>query len=161
DTGRRDIDIKRWQRKAIDESISQIYGAERWISLNDRIVQSDGAHGLNFPEVSRRRVHRIGVALGSKGKVSFEFGAYGKGFVHVPAQRGLQVLNAELNTISDFLTYLKAKEECFQRGTAALFYGEEDLLALYLSNDREFPPEPDFIALDGELWDSFSKSLAF
>jgi hypothetical protein len=34
DTGRTAIDEARWERKAIDKSSNQIYGAERWISGN-------------------------------------------------------------------------------------------------------------------------------
>src|SRR4051812_27050437 len=59
----------RWRKKAIEESCSQISGAERWIKSNLNVITKSGDIGLPFPEPSNRRVHRVAVALGSKGKV--------------------------------------------------------------------------------------------
>lgn len=136
---------ERWRRTAIDESCSQIAGAERWIQRNARVITKDGEPGLDFPVCSR--LHRIAVALGSQGKVPMTFGDFGRGFVHVLDEESLNTLMGELDTISDFVKYLVDKEAFYRAGKLTLFDGggEEDLLALYLASGRKFPEEPDLI----------------
>ena len=74
---------RRWRKKAIEQSASQIYGAERWLGSAMHVTRSDGSQGLALPPLSERRVHPVAVALGSKGQAPIELGDFGKGFVHV------------------------------------------------------------------------------
>jgi hypothetical protein len=158
DTGNR-IGWDRWRKKAIEESCNQISGAERWISSNPSVITKDGKTGLPFPGPYNRRVHRIAVALGSKGKVPMYFGDIGKGFVHVFDEESLNILMGELDTISDFVKYLVDKETFYRQGKQTAFSGgEEDLLAFYLRNDREFPEGPTFIVLNDDLWRGFKNN---
>lgn len=156
DTGD-EVGWERWRRDAIEKSYRQIAGAERWIGESSHVITSDGELGLAFP--SPPRIHRIGVALGSQGKVPLTFGDFGNGFVHVFDENSLQILMTELDTISDFVGYLVEKESFYRQGKLTLFDGggEEDLLALYLASGRTFPGEPDFIVLDDNLWEAFSR----
>jgi len=147
------VNWRRWQKKAIDESVKQIYGAERFIANSSNVVTNNSQVGLEFPEFSRRRIHRIAVALGGRGKAPIYFGDLGKGFVHTFDEVSLQVLMSQLDTITDFVNYLLAKEELFRSGKIVVFAGgEEDLLALYLHNNREFPQEFDTLILESDLW---------
>lgn len=159
DTGDQ-VGWERWRKKAIEESCNQIYGAERWIASNPAVITREGEAGLAFPETSGRRVHRVAVALGSKGKVPMHFGDFGKGFVHVLDEKSLDVLVRELDTISDFVQYLLDKESFYREGKLTIFGdgGEEDLLALYLANNREFPEEPTVIVLDDDVWEGFKNA---
>ncbi len=159
DTGDK-VGWERWRRAAIEESCSQIAGAERWIETNPNVITKDAAFGLPFP--ADRVVHRVAVALGSQGNVPMTFGDFGKGFVHVFDEKSLNTLMEELDTISDFVKYLGDKESFYRAGKLTLFDGggEEDLLALYLVCDRQFPEEPDFIVLDDDLWDHFKSNPA-
>ena len=152
---------ERWRRAAIEESASQIAGAERWIAANPNIITKDGEPGLPFPASSR--VHRIAVALGSKGEVPMTFGDFGKGFVHVFDEESLHTVMQELDTISDFVKYLVDKETFYRAGKLTLFDGggEEDLLAFYLASGRKFPEEPDLIVLDNDLWETFKRDPEF
>lgn len=156
DTGD-EVGWERWRKKAIEESCSQIAGAERWIETNPNVITKDGEPGLAFP--ASRRVHRIAVALGSQGEVPMTFGDFGKGFVHVFDEKSLDTLMTELDTISDFVKYLDDKEAFYQAGKLTLFDGggEEDLLAFYLASGRTLPDERDFIVLDNDLWETFNK----
>lgn len=159
ETGDHAVDWERWRKRAIDASCKQIYGAQRWISSATNVITKNGEKGLAFPEPSRRRIHRVAVALGSQGKVPLTFGDFGKGFVHVFDEWSLDVVMNELDTISDFVKYLAGKEALYARGAMTLFSsgGEEDLLAFYLHQGREFPEEPDFLVLEGDLWGSLTK----
>jgi hypothetical protein len=158
------VNQKRWSKRAIDESVKQIYGAERWINSATHVIRSDGTNGLAFPEPARRRVHRVAVALGGEGKVWNSFGDFGKGFVHVFDERSLGIVMTELDTITDFIKYLSDKEAFYRRGGLTIFDGggEEDLLAMYLHFNRAFPRDPELdepstIILDNDLWESFSR----
>lgn len=156
DTGDK-VGWERWRREAIKESCDQIYGADRWIASNPNVIAQDGKIGLPFPEASNRRVHRIAVALGSQGKVPMYFGDFGKGFIHVLDEESLDILMTELDTISDDVKYLVDKESFYRKGKLTIFSGggEEDLLAFYLTNNREFPEEPTLIILNDDLWKGY------
>lgn len=159
DTGDK-VGWERWRRAAIEESCSQIAGAERWIEANPNVITKDGELGLPFP--AERVVHRVAVALGSEGKVPMTFGDFGKGFVHVFDEKSLSILMDELDTISDFVKYLGDKESFYRAGRLTHFDGggEEDFLALYLACDRQFPEEPVLIVLNNDLWDHFNSDPA-
>lgn len=62
------------------------------------------------------------------------------------------ILLRELDTISDFTSYLTAKEALIERGCAVVASGEENLLALYLHHGRSFPEGHDRIIVDDTLW---------
>lgn len=164
EAGDRAVNQNRWTKRAIEESVKQIYGAERWIKGATHVIRADGTQGLPFPEPAVRRVHRVAVALGGNGKVWKSFGDFGKGFVHVFDERSLSGVMTELNTITDFIKYLADKEQFYQSGALTIFDGggEEDLLATYLHFNREFPSDaelgqPSTLILDNDLWESFSR----
>jgi hypothetical protein len=57
-----------------------------------------------------------------------------KGFVHIMNEISLEVLMSELDTVSDFVTYLLEKERFILSGQLYKAYSEEDLLTAYLEN---------------------------
>jgi hypothetical protein len=104
--GNEEVNQARWFKRAIEDSVKQIYGAERWLNSASHVIRKDGTSGLPLPTLAVRRLHRIAVALGGKGKVWKSFGDFGKGFVHVFDERSLEVVMSELDTITDFIKYL-------------------------------------------------------
>ena len=97
------------------------------------------------------------MALGGAGKVSIKFGNFGKGFVHVFDEISFLSVMKELDTITDFVHYLIAKEDLYSSGVKTLFHGgEEDLLAFYVHHGREFPKTYDCIVIDADLWSGFN-----
>ncbi|HEV7643534.1 MAG TPA: hypothetical protein VGO50_06260 [Pyrinomonadaceae bacterium] len=154
------VGYDRWRKAAVEESCQQIFGAERWINSSQQIVKKDGELGLFFPDPSVRRIHRVAVALGSKGKVPAASKHYEKGFVHVLNEHSLDALLKELDTISDFAQYLNEKEKFFTNGRALTLFdgsGEEDLLAFYISNENRFPEQVTMLVIDTDLWIGFKK----
>ena len=155
-------DWKRWRKRAIDASVKQIYGAERWIEGVPHVIRSNGSIGIKLPDKRNRRIHRVAIALGDQGKAPISFGDYGKGFVHVFDKVSLNIIMRELDTICDFVEYLAAKERLYLTGKKTLFHGgEEDLLALYLHRGRKFPNEFDVLVVDDNLWKGFKESEAY
>jgi len=152
------IDWNRWNRKAIEESVKQIYGAERWIKSASYVVRRDRTKGLTFPKKEEQRIHRVAVALGRGEEVPMFYGDFGKGFVHVLDEISFNIILQELDTIRDFIDYLSAKEEFYYSNKQTPFLaGEENLLAFYLSQGRKFPDEYDSVFLDNNLWDGLIK----
>jgi len=149
-------DWERWNRRAVEESSKQIYGAERWIKNSPYAIRSDGKRGLPLPEAKDQIIYRIAVALGGENKVPMFYGDLGKGFVHVFDETSFILTLQELDTISDFIDYLSAKEELYTSFTRTpLLAGEENLLALYLSEGRKFPTNFDSLLIVNNIWESF------
>ena len=155
--------LKRWRKRAIDKSCKQIYGAARWLESATHVITSTGEKGLALPDLDKRKVHYLAVALGGRGKTPIYFGDFGKGFVHVFDEKSLDVVIGELDTIEDFVKYLSDKETLYERGVRTLFdgSGEEDLLAFYLHQGRTFPEGPDFYVLEDNLWESLTRKEEF
>src|SRR5712692_6161508 len=139
-SGKPEIDAERWRRRAIDESCKQIYGAERILRTSPNVIKSDSSLGVLLPSASEIRIHRVAVALGGKRQVNLPFGDFGKGFIHVMDEVSFLTLLKELDTITDFVAYLTAKEAFCQSKIKVIFDGpEENLLAVYLHAGRKFP----------------------
>jgi len=152
------VRAQRWVRAAVDESVDQVYGAERFIQSDKHrhIRQEDGSDALPYPPKDVRRIHRVAVALGGDGHFPLSFGDFGKGFVHVFDERSFSILTSNLDTITDFVDYLRAKEELFSTRTDVRFALEEDILAVYLHGNRSFPPA-DLMLIEEGSWAEFEK----
>lgn len=130
---------ERWQKTAIEKSVKQIWGAERWLRVADKVIRNDGRE-VELPPKEQRTFHRITVSLGGRGQVPLKWGDFGHGFVHLLDEQSLAATFSELTTITDFVRYLDAAESLFDRGVRPLFMGggAEDLLALYVQNGPDF-----------------------
>jgi len=156
------VDWKRWQRKAIEESIKQIKGAIRWLDGSEYVVKKDGSQGLKLPEKSQRIYYRVAVAFGGKREVLItSFAASDDEFYHVLDEQSFFLLLRHLDTISDFVDYLSEKEKFLSNTSVIINGGEENLLAIYLHNDRQFPYEVDTIFLEDDLWEGVSNQPEF
>lgn len=158
-SGDAEVELNRWIKRAIDASCAQVYGAERWLKSASHVVKKDGVKGLPLPSPSERRIHRVAVALGSKGKFPILYGDFGKGFVHVFDERSFWIILNNLDTISDFVAYLTEKETWYSSGVKTQFNGaEEDLLAVYLSNGKKFPDghNKGLVIIGERIWTHFS-----
>ncbi|HXH95286.1 MAG TPA: NERD domain-containing protein [Thermoanaerobaculia bacterium] len=150
------VRMTRWVRAAVDESVDQVYGAERFIQSgkHTRVRREDGSDGLPYPSKNVRRIHRVAVALGGEEHFPLPFGNFGKGFVHVFDERSFRILTSELDTITDFAEYLTTKEELFSGNTTVMFGHEEDILAVYLHGNRSFP-SADHVLIEDGAWQQF------
>lgn len=152
----------RWNSKAIERSVKQIYGGERTLASMNQVNGREGTRAIFLPRVERRRVHRVAVALGSKGEVPMATGDLGRGFVHVFDEEATQIVLRELDTITDFIRYLAAKEELIgERDVRMVVCGEENLMAWYLHNGRSFPEGFTGVFLEADLWEGLSAKEEF
>jgi hypothetical protein len=81
DTGDSGLDWMRWYDRAIDRSVRQVFGAERWIKTYPDRVFLDAActkpFPLKLPDAARMRVHRVVVALNAGERCKAYFGKDG------------------------------------------------------------------------------------
>jgi hypothetical protein len=156
-----EVEHAKWERKAVDDSAKQIYGAERWLSTASQVVQGDGLPGLSLPPVAWRRVHRIAVAFGGRGEVVVASGDFGKGFVHVMTEHSFLDVLKELDTISDLVEYLAAKEAFLAKCRVVAEGSEANLVGLYLANNRSFPSGADMLITDDTIWRGIQEEPGF
>jgi hypothetical protein len=150
---------KRWERRAVKKSAKQIYNAERWITQGRSILTTDNMPIL-LPDPKHAEIHRVAVALGSKGMVPIVSGdvlGLGKGYVHVYDEVSMHRTMQELDTITDFVAYLAAVETLVTCGKVVLNGGQDDLLASYLQNNRTFPQNFDTLIVERGIWDEFDR----
>ncbi|MCE5270051.1 SEC-C domain-containing protein [bacterium] len=157
-------DWSRWYKRAIEKSVYQAWGAERWIkNFPERIFTDRKAKDkLPFllPDIGDANISLIVVAhdvarrcakdLGGSGSLMirsdldgiqnvakpFFIGDYDKSktFVHILDDITLNAILGKLDTIADFTSYLTKKEQLFRSDKIVIAAGEEDLLAHYLAN---------------------------
>lgn len=159
---------ERWQKAAIDKSVRQIWGAERWLRAANRVIRSDGRE-IVLAAKSDRRFHRITVSLGGRGNVLLKWGDLGHGFVHLLDEFSLKAAFSELTTITDFVGYLSAAERLFERGAKLIFVGSgvEDLLALYVRNGEDFglfdpdTGKPALVLIQEGIWNDLVKDPVY
>ena len=194
DTGNLEVDWGRWVKRAVLKSARQIYGAEKWINaFPDRIYLDclcENQLPLKLPAPEKTIIHRIVVAQNAasqfrryvrgRGTLIINPGVIGdshihnpfhlgqidpqRGYVHVFDNIALDIVIRELDTVSDFVTYLSRKEAFITSGRLVTAAGEEELLAFYLRNldhndEHDFViDEPDAVVTLGEgLWDGLNK----
>ncbi len=124
------------------------------------VVTADGSKGVELGPQPSRIVHRVAVAIGSGGAVPLESRDHGAGFVHVFDEATLFTLLSELDTITDFVEYLRKREQLLttpQQGT--IIGSEEDLLVAYYFGVHSFDKLQDGaydLRVIAGSWDDFT-----
>ena len=80
-------------------------------------------------------------------------------YIHTFTREFTEILLTELDTITDFIDYLKEKENFLNFNKSLIVMGgEEELLAYYLMHERKFDfPSSDSIVFNGGFWDELNK----
>jgi len=183
-TGSPRLDWQRWYRRSIADSAKQIRGAERWIrTYPDRIYLDRSCKQkipLALPEASAMHIHRICIGLGANERLQQATGARSlaisptvdgdaetfavgrvtnsETWIHVLDEQSLYTLLRELSTVSDFVEYLRAKEDLIQSDHLLRAESESDLLAYFLWHGRNFASPSAQLLIDGSLWDRFTSN---
>ncbi|MCL6218635.1 hypothetical protein [Zunongwangia pacifica] len=151
------IQYSRWVKKAVDDSIQQLYGAERFLKNVDDVTLKNRTTKVALPDKNERTIYRIAIAFGSDYDFPLPMGMNNKGFVHIFDEQSTATIISELDTITDFTRYLTAKEK-FLSSNHMLLPEETDFFALYIQTGLEFDYPVDSIAGSGGLWESYIKS---
>ena len=154
----------RWKRNVIDRQIRSVNGVERYIR-SGRPIFLDAKSTVPFPlpiDLARAKFHKIVIAHGAKeaceqasssnvyGSLAISYCETDGGStppfhveidranpIHIFDSHNLPILLSELDTVSDFSTYLDEKERAIGVFEGLRYCGEEDLLGHYLVNYDE------------------------
>ena len=187
DTGNLDVDWSRWFRSAVLKSADQLAGGIRWLEDHPSrvFVDQDCREPLpiSLPQPDQATIIPIAVAHGSAGRCRAAHGGSGgllvrsepassiespfvvgnlvrRGrLVHVFDERSVELVLQQVDTISDFTHYLRARAELLLGRGPSIEAREEDLLARYtktMAGDKHgFSSEQATeLAVEPGLWDS-------
>ena len=194
-TGNTGVDWGRWFRGAIEEGAKQLWGAERWIRAHPDRLFLDRACTQRFPvpipSADSARYHLVAIANGSAERTQKEFGGRGgllvdlsvkctahytkpftvgdldpkRTFVHIFDDVALPHMLSTLDTVADFVRYLRRRSAFCRSPVELVALSELDLLALYLRNEsgpahHEFVPTEgaECVIVDAGFWDDFEQS---
>jgi hypothetical protein len=186
-TGNPTTDWSRWYRKSIARSAHQVDQAERWIRTYPDNIFLDAKCTerlpITMPPASEMRVHRVCVALGALDRAAAETGARAlmvdprvtgdaakftvgaiegaRGWVHVFDEDSLSILLEELSTAANFVQYLNSKVRLLDDNKFRFAASELDIMAYYLWNGGEFPPQNGEYRLEPNLWAQVEASPDF
>ncbi|PKP76481.1 MAG: hypothetical protein CVT81_14490 [Alphaproteobacteria bacterium HGW-Alphaproteobacteria-3] len=165
----------RWFKRAVEKSVDQIRGAERWLKDFPERVFLDKACTqklpMQLPPLQSRTVHGIAVVQGAESASQSYFGGEDRSlaifsslkgedhkspkgrefspfmigdvdpagpFVHVFDRPALDLLMRELDTVGDFVQYIKLRAEAIRGGKIFAANNEGELLAFYLQNEGKY-----------------------
>ncbi len=153
------VNYERWVKNAITNSVKQLYGAERFLKKASAVFLKDRKTIINLPPSDSRKIYRIAIAFGSKDNFPLPTGEFGNGFVSVFDEQSTFVILNELDTITDFVNYLEAKEK-FVSNKRILIPREIDFLSIYLQTGFDFGlgVSPNVIASAEGLWEGYVNS---
>lgn len=151
------VNYERWVRKAIDDSVKQIYGAEKYIQSSDEITLKDYSTKIPLPQKNNRKIYRVAIAFGGDLNFPLPMGDFGRGYVSVFDEKSTTIILGELDTIVDFTKYLDYKENLQKKATVIAAH-ESDFSAFYLKTGLYFDNFPDPFILDDDLWESYKAS---
>ncbi|GAB5550499.1 MAG: hypothetical protein Sapg2KO_00900 [Saprospiraceae bacterium] len=157
--------ITRYIKKTVGKSIKQISGAERKLFSypRDVFIKHPNREIEQFQRQNYEQVYRLIVNVGDSIEMQVLEAKTTTGELITVFNRDIfDAVMLYLDTISDFVDYLKAREVLLNKFSQSLMFGtENDLLAVYLENQRTFPDtmteiDADMVVLDLEnKWKKF------
>jgi len=155
------VDIERWNRKVVEKSVRQLTTAKRRLMRMDAVREEDGTRKLRLPEPESARYHLVSVVLGARDVIQTPALVHRDGLIHMLNENAAPAVFGTLDTAVDLLQFLNSVEQAFSREQLDVATPYEDILALFLTNDRRFPSEVERFHLLPGLWESFSNGEAF
>ena len=154
----------RYKQAEVNKNLRQLSGARRSLfNIKSPVKLSNPRRGEELFEPAKiKNVHLISVLMGD-GEGPLPFMDSVKEFkVHVFTREFADIVLNELDTISDFTTYLAAKEEIAEK-EIRIDGGEENLLGKYLHAGRNFDwmKNYDVIMIDDTIWPAIQKKPEF
>lgn len=138
-----DGNYDRYKKKVIHKSTSQLNGAERKLFKSQRAVyvkHPDRKEELFEPQ-RYSKVYKLTINAGEQFEhYELSDSASNKGFISILNKETFEAIIQELDTIKDFVEYLDEREKLlFSHRKVQIKCSEKDLLAVFLTNGREFP----------------------
>jgi len=156
----------KYKKSEVAKNLRQLSGAHRQLfQLKTPIELNNPRRGEEpFTPESIKGIYLISVLLGKGEDTLSPLEDLKDSFVHVFDRDFTQIILNELDTISDFTDYLKAKEALLkQKNKFVILGGEEELLAAYLIENRSFEnlEKASNVLITQGLWEDFINSQEY
>lgn len=156
----------RYRSREVKKNLRQLSGARRQLFALDKPIELEnprrGKEAFNPKEI--KDIYLIAVLLG-EGEDAFAFVEHIHNYtVHVFTRDFTQIVLNELDTVTDFINYLRIKEALINDNRRfVILGGEEELLAIYLMNNRNFDSLEDanLIMIDVGTWKKLRNSAKY
>lgn len=162
------LDINgRYDNSEVEKNLRQLAGARRHMFDLQQPIFLENPRRVKekFDPSAINHVYMISALLGEGEDFHRLFDEIKSHTVHLFTREATQIILSELDTISDFTEYLHKKEEALldpNKQTRLIIQGgEEELLAMYLSNNRTFGLSDNSITmmfLDGDSWEALKNN---
>lgn len=152
-TGNYEVDYNRWNKRAIEDSLKQLNGAKRFLKTVSSFKLKGSEEEIEL--LSEKNFYKVALAIGGRGKFPIPESIENNEYVNIMDEVAFHSIISELDTITDFISYLKEK----QTKLSNVYFtgnGEEDLLAFYLFNEFDFPDKT-YLNFDEGLYESLKK----
>ena len=155
-------DNNKYNEREVKKNIHQLSTAcRRLFELNIPIELENPRRGKEtFDPKSIKEIHLVSALLG-KGEDHYSFAEYTKRqIIHTFTREFTQMVLNELDTIDDFIEYLREKERLISLPIKIIIQGgEQELLAYYLMNQRNFDQfiEANVLLIQEGLWSELNK----
>ncbi len=150
----------KYKRAEVEKHLRQIAGARRQLFEMRRTVELKNPR--RGPEVfdveAIRDVSLISALLGEEQEFFTAVEDFKNLTIHVFDAGFTQLVLKELDTVSDFVEYLRAKERLLNTNKSLIVVGgEQELLAVYLMNDKSFArlEKADHVVIEEGSWAHF------
>lgn len=131
----------KYKKSEVEKNIRQLLGARRYLmKLKKAIKLKNPRRGEEYFEGKKiKNIYLVSALVGETEDYYAGLEESKKHLLHVFNKDFLELVLNELDTISDFVDYLKRKEKLLNKDKKLLILGgEEELLAYYLLNGRDF-----------------------
>jgi len=131
----------RYKKSKVQKNLRQLSGAyRRLFNLKAEIKLENPHRGEElFDTASIKQVYLISVLLGGGEDFFSPMENTNAHLAHVFSKESIEIILNELDTITDFVDYLRVRQELFeQKKSVIVLGGEKELLAFYLMNNRSF-----------------------
>ncbi|WP_117439647.1 hypothetical protein [Flavobacterium psychrophilum] len=156
-TGNYEVDYNRWNTRAIEDSVKQLNGAERFLKTVSSFKLKGSEEDIELP--IEKNFFKIALVIGGRGKFPILESIRNNGYVNIMDEVSFNSITLELDTITDFISYLREKQTKLSN-VHFTGNGEEDLLAYYLFNEFNFPDKT-YLIFDEGLYKSLKKDKFF
>jgi hypothetical protein len=133
----------KYQKKVIQKSTKKLNGAFRKLFNNtkDIFINHADRNQEKFVPANYQNVFRITINIGEQFEhYNLSDQVEGKGFINILNKETFEAIIMELDTINDLTDYLVKREQLLISGVHSKpDCREKDLLALFVTNAREFP----------------------
>lgn len=140
------------------KNINQLLGAYKQLFVLNTKIELPG-YG-DFDQSKFKHIFLCSVFMGEPEFSSAIIEEVNGQFIHTIHKDTLDKIVNELDTVSDFIAYYKTKESFYQKGIPIMVTGgEEELLALYVKNNREIPDKDAHILIvDDGIWENLQQN---